>query len=32
MVPAVVCGVLVWLGLYLRDVRVRALIPVRQPA
>jgi hypothetical protein len=32
MVPAVVCGALVWLGLYLRDVRVRALIPFRQTA
>ena len=32
MIPAIVCGVLVWLGLYLRDVRVRALIPIRRPS
>lgn len=25
-------GVLVWLGLYLRDARVRALVPLRRPA
>jgi hypothetical protein len=25
-------GVLVWLGIYLREPRLRALIPVRQPA
>jgi hypothetical protein len=25
-------GVLVWLGLYLRDPRLRALIPLRTPA
>jgi hypothetical protein len=31
VVPAFVCGALVWLGLYLRDARVRALIPYRQP-
>lgn len=29
MVPAIVLGVLVWLGLYLRDVRVRSLAPIR---
>lgn len=29
---AAVFGVLVWLGLYLRDPRLRALIPVRQTA
>lgn len=28
-VTPVVCGVLVWVGLYLRDRRVRALIPLR---
>jgi hypothetical protein len=28
-VTALVLGVLVWLGLYLRDVRLRALIPLR---
>lgn len=28
-VPAAVFGVIVWLGLYLRDARVRALIPLR---
>jgi hypothetical protein len=27
----VVVGILVWLGLYLRDPRVRALIPLRSP-
>ncbi|HEY3966291.1 MAG TPA: DoxX family protein [Planctomycetaceae bacterium] len=27
---AVIGGVLVWLGLYLRDPRIRALLPVRQ--
>ncbi len=26
----VICGVLVWLGLWLRDERVRALLPLRQ--
>jgi hypothetical protein len=31
MVMAIVCGVLVWLGLYLRDARVRALVPLRNP-
>jgi hypothetical protein len=29
MVPAIVLGVLVWLGLYLRDARVRSLVPIR---
>ncbi|HZZ78088.1 MAG TPA: SRPBCC family protein [Gemmataceae bacterium] len=29
MVPAIVLGVLVWLGLLLRDARVRALLPIR---
>jgi len=28
---AVVCGILVWLGLYLRDSRLRALLPLRRP-
>ena len=28
----IVLGVLVWLGIYLRDARLRALIPLRQPA
>ena len=27
----VVVGVVVWLGLYLRDARIRALIPLRRP-
>lgn len=27
--PPIIIGVLVWLGLFLRDARVRALIPVR---
>jgi hypothetical protein len=27
--PPIIGGVLVWLGLYLRDARVRALIPLR---
>ena len=27
--PALVCGVLVWAGLYLRDKRVRELLPLR---
>jgi hypothetical protein len=31
MIP-VILGVLVWGGLYLRDQRVRALIPLRHPA
>lgn len=31
MLMAVVCGVLVWLGLFLRDSRVRALVPLRKP-
>jgi len=30
--PALVAGVLVWGGLYLRDPRIRALIPLRAPA
>jgi hypothetical protein len=29
MMPAIVLGVLVWLGLYLRDARVRSLVPIR---
>jgi hypothetical protein len=29
MLPAIVLGVLVWLGLYLRDERVRSLAPIR---
>ena len=29
MVPAIVLGSLVWLGLYLRDARVRSLVPIR---
>jgi hypothetical protein len=28
----IVFGVLVWLGLFLRDARVRALVPLRRPA
>jgi DoxX-like protein len=28
---AVICGILTWLGLYLRDPRLRALVPLRQP-
>jgi hypothetical protein len=28
---ALVCGILVWLGLYLRDPRLRALLPLRRP-
>ncbi|MCU1280206.1 MAG: rane protein [bacterium] len=28
----VVLGVLVWIGLYLRDARLRALLPLRHPA
>jgi hypothetical protein len=28
----IVLGVLVWLGIYLRDARLRALIPLRQPS
>ena len=28
--PPVIMGVLVWLGLFLRDPRIRALIPVRR--
>ncbi len=29
-VPPIVLGVLAWLGLYLRDERLRALVPLRQ--
>jgi hypothetical protein len=29
MAPAIVLGVLAWLGLYLRDARVRSLAPIR---
>jgi len=29
---ALVCGVLVWAGLVLRDPRLRALLPLRRPA
>jgi hypothetical protein len=29
-VPPVLLGALLWLGLYLRDVRLRALIPLRK--
>jgi hypothetical protein len=29
-ISAVITGVLVWLGLYLRDPRVRALVPLRK--
>jgi hypothetical protein len=29
IVPHVVLGVLIWLGLFLRDVRLRALLPLR---
>ena len=28
---ALVCGLLVWLGLYLRDPRLRVLLPLRRP-
>ena len=28
---ALIVGVLVWLGLYLRDERLRALVPLRSP-
>ena len=28
-IPPIVCGVLLWGGLYLRDERIRALIPLR---
>jgi hypothetical protein len=31
-VTHIILGVLVWLGIYLRDARLRALIPLRQPA
>lgn len=30
-VPPVVIGVIVWLAMFLRDPRVRALLPVRRP-
>lgn len=30
-VPHIIIGVMLWLGLYLRDARVRALIPLRRP-
>ena len=30
-VPVIIFGILVWLGLYLRAPRVRALLPLRQP-
>jgi hypothetical protein len=29
-IPPIVFGVLIWLGLYLRDPRLRALLPLRQ--
>ncbi len=29
VIPPVVIGMLVWLGLYLRDARIRALIPLK---
>ena len=32
IVFAVIFGVLIWLGLYLRDVRLRALVPLRASA
>ena len=28
---AVICGILVWAGLFLRDPRLRALLPLRRP-
>jgi hypothetical protein len=28
-IPPLILGVLVWLGLYLRDRRLRALVPLR---
>jgi len=28
--PTVLCGILVWGGLFLRDLRIRALIPLRR--
>ena len=31
-IGAVLCGVMIWLGLFLRDRRVRELIPLRTPA
>ena len=30
-VPPIVVGIFVWLGLYLRDPRIRTLLPLRQP-
>ena len=30
--PPLFLGVLIWLGLYLRDARARVLLPLRQPA
>jgi hypothetical protein len=29
--PPIILGMIVWLGLYLRDARVRALLPLRKP-
>lgn len=29
-IPQIIIGVLVWLGLFLRDARLRALIPIRR--
>jgi hypothetical protein len=31
-VPPLILGVLIWLGLYLRDRRLRALVPLRTSA
>ena len=31
MLPAVVLGIFTWLGLFLRDRRIRALLPLRTP-
>jgi hypothetical protein len=31
IVPHIALGVMVWLGLYLRDPRLRALVPLRRP-
>ena len=30
VIPTVVIGMLVWLGLFLRDARIRALIPLKR--
>jgi hypothetical protein len=30
-VPPIIVGIFVWLGLYLRDPRIRALLPFREP-